>query len=34
MNFNMVLIRSQYESMSKEELIQELITDINASFFR
>ena len=30
-NFNMVLTRSQYEIMSKEELIQELI-DINSSF--
>ena len=28
----MVLNRSQYENMSKEELIQEL-TDINSSFF-
>ena len=31
MNFNMVLTRSQYEDMSKEELSQEL-TDINLSF--
>ena len=30
-NFNVVLTRSQYEIMSKEELIQELI-DINSSF--
>ena len=28
----MVLTRSQYENMSKEELIQEL-TDINSRFF-
>ena len=28
----MVLTLSQYENMSKEELIQELITNINSSF--